>query len=78
MRNLAMRALVRVSVATCLVLWTAGFSAAQPIRPNLLQKPTLSRTHVAFSYAGDLWIVPREGGEARRLTSGAGLEYDRI
>jgi len=29
----------------------------------LLQKPTLSRTHIAFVYAGDLWTVPREGGE---------------
>ena len=25
----------------------------------LLQKPALSRTHIVFSYAGDLWSVPR-------------------
>jgi tricorn protease len=42
--------------------------------PLLPQQPTVSRTHVVFAYADDLWIVPREGGEARRLTSGAGLE----
>src|SRR5438309_12040983 len=40
----------------------------------LLQKPTLSRTQIAFVYAGDLWIVPREGGDARRLTTGPGIE----
>jgi tricorn protease len=45
-------------------------------KPLLLQKPTLSKTHVAFAFAGDLWVVSREGGEARRLTSGVGLETD--
>ena len=44
--------------------------------PLLLQKPTVSRTHVAFSFAGDLWIVDREGGEARRLTNGVGRETE--
>jgi dipeptidyl aminopeptidase/acylaminoacyl peptidase len=42
--------------------------------PLLLQKPTLSASEIAFVYAGDLWIVGREGGAARRLTSGAGIE----
>ena len=27
-----------------------------------------------FTYAGDLWSVPREGGEARRLTADPGVE----
>jgi tricorn protease len=44
----------------------------------LFQKPTVNRTHVVFVYTGDLWSVPREGGEARRLTAGAGLETDPI
>ena len=44
--------------------------------PLLLQKPTVSRTQVAFSFAGDLWIVGREGGEARRLTNGVGRETE--
>jgi tricorn protease len=38
-------------------------------KPLLLQQPTLSRTHVAFVFGGDLWAVPRAGGDARRLTS---------
>src|SRR5713226_8796330 len=46
--------------------------------PLLLQKPTLSKTHIAFSYAGDLWLVPREGGEARLLTSGSGFKTDPV
>jgi len=50
--------------------------AADP--PQLLRKPTLSRTEIAFAYGGDLWIVPRSGGEARRLTSDVGVETDPI
>jgi tricorn protease len=46
--------------------------------PLLLQKPALSRTHIAFSYANDLWIVPREGGEARLLTSGEGSKSNPV
>jgi len=44
--------------------------------PLLLQRPTLSKTHIVFAYAGDLWSVPREGGDAVRLTSGTGNETD--
>jgi len=42
--------------------------------PLLLQSPTLNKTSIVFVYAGDLWIVPREGGEAKRLTAGAGAK----
>ena len=44
----------------------------------LLRKPALSRTQIVFSYAGDLWSVPRDGGEARRLTAGPGEETDPV
>src|SRR5947209_19653713 len=51
-----------------------GVSYAASNPPLLLQKPTLSKTQIAFVYAGDLWTVPREGGDARRLTTGPGIE----
>ena len=62
----------------CLMLLIVFVAAAeaQSAKPLLLRRPTLSRTQVAFVYGGDLWIVAREGGEARRLTAGAGLETD--
>ena len=44
----------------------------------LLRQPTISRTHIVFSYAGDLWIVARAGGEASRLTNGVGREATPI
>ena len=40
----------------------------------LLQEPTVSEDHVVFVYASDLWVVGREGGDARRLTSNPGVE----
>jgi len=46
--------------------------------PLLLQTPTVSKTSIVFSYAGDLWSVPREGGEAVRLTVGPGIETDPV
>lgn len=44
----------------------------------LLRSPALSRTQIVFSYAGDLWSVPRQGGEAKRLTAGPGVETDPV
>ncbi len=43
---------------------------------RLLRHPTVSRDSVAFEYAGDLWVVGRSGGQARRLTSTQGVEID--
>ena len=41
---------------------------------RLLRHPDIHGETIAFSYAGDLWTVAAEGGEARRLTSHRGLE----
>ena len=46
--------------------------------PQLFRNPSISRTHVVFEYASDLWIAPRSGGSASRLTSGPGAETNPI
>ena len=56
------------------VVFAAVSAAAQSSSPTLYRQPTISRTEIAFSYAGDLWTVPRAGGNAKRLTSGIGIE----
>ena len=56
----------------------AGAALAQGTQATLFQKPTVNQTHIVFSYAGDLWIVPKEGGDARLLTTGVGVETDAI
>lgn len=55
-----------------LLLLTGAANAAEP--PVLLQRPTVSAKHIAFTYAGDLWLVNRDGGDAHQLTTGVGLE----
>jgi tricorn protease len=40
----------------------------------LLRQPTISNDHIVFVYANDLWIVGKDGGDARRLTSNEGQE----
>ena len=47
-------------------------SAAQT--PHLLRAPSVSDTDVAFRYADDVWLVSRNGGSARRLTSTANIQ----
>ena len=64
----------RVLVLSSGCLTVAVSAAAQGTR--LLRNPTVSRDQVAFAYAGDIWIVPRAGGSARRLTSTASVEAE--
>ena len=61
-----------------IIAFLGCFLSAHASGPLLMQKPTLSKTHIAFSYAGDLWLVAREGGEARLLTSGEGTKTDPV
>lgn len=47
---------------------------AQTGTPTLFRQPAINGTDIVFSYAGDLWIVSKKGGDARRLTTGIGVE----
>ena len=64
----------RLAIWIFAALPPACFASGNVDSHLLLQKPTLSRTHIVFVHAGDLWSVPREGGDARRLTVSAGVE----
>ncbi len=55
-----------VAAALALGLWPA-VAATQSTR--FLQQPDVSARYVAFAYAGDIWLAPRDGGDARRITS---------
>jgi tricorn protease len=52
------------------VLTVAVLRAAPNGDPTkMLRSPAISATHIAFAYANNIWIVEKEGGAARRLTS---------
>jgi tricorn protease len=70
-----------VSIFFAAGLWflaTAELAAQSANQYALLRKPTVSKTQIAFSYGGDLWVVDRSGGEAKRLTSDVGIEIDPL
>jgi tricorn protease len=73
--------LYRISrfVPTALVAFAVSTLAAAPatagIDARLLRMPDVSATQIAFVYAGDVWVVPKDGGVARRLSTPAGEEY---
>ncbi len=66
--------MLRPSFLLCSLVLAVLPAAAQNGSHLLLRNPAVSKTQIAFEYANDLWIVGREGGEARRLTSGIGRE----
>ena len=50
-------------------------TVAQDIRDTrLLSQPAVSLDHIAFLYAGDLWVANRDGSGVRRLTTHVGTE----
>ncbi|HET8797922.1 MAG TPA: PDZ domain-containing protein, partial [Thermoanaerobaculia bacterium] len=57
------------------VVATAATVHAQENLTRLLRQPDIHGDTVAFVYAGDIWLAAANGGDARRLTSGEGMEY---
>ncbi|MFT3749016.1 MAG: PDZ domain-containing protein [Agriterribacter sp.] len=61
----------------CFYLLFAGMyvsNASAQTDAGLFRFPDVSKTQIVFSYANDLWVVPKEGGTAVRLSSPAGVE----
>ena len=63
-----MRLRTLVLAAILISVTRAVFAADDPVL--LVHSPTVNRTHVVFVYGGYLWSVPREGGDARQITTG--------
>jgi len=49
-------------------------TAQAQVDARMFRQPDVSATHITFVYAGDIWIVPKEGGLAHRLSSPLGEE----
>ncbi|MEO6740207.1 MAG: PDZ domain-containing protein [Chthoniobacteraceae bacterium] len=48
--------------------------AEDSLDARLMRMPAVSEKQIAFVYAGDIWVAPKEGGTAIRLSSPAGEE----
>ena len=60
----------RMAILIGLLATSAVTSRAAEEAPLLAHSPTVSKNHVVFAYGGYLWSVPRDGGDARQLTTG--------
>src|SRR5262245_13829330 len=71
--------LCRFSLAAVLAasvsLSLASPPAARAAEGTLLRFPSVSRDRIAFVYANDIWVVPRAGGLATKITSHEGQEW---
>ncbi|GAB5405687.1 MAG: hypothetical protein Aurels2KO_39180 [Aureliella sp.] len=67
--------LLRVLAVLCTVSSLAPAIGGDDVpSAGMMRYPDVSKTHIVFVYAGDLWTVPREGGVASPLASPAGSE----
>jgi tricorn protease len=71
-----MRNGVRMSTLLILAAFVlvASVASAQMEPTKLLRLPAISDDHLAFYYAGDLWIADRDGSNPSRLTVHEGIE----
>lgn len=69
--------LIKYLLITLLILTTQAVVGAQGVDLNdtrLLSQPAISKDHIAFIYAGDLWAADLDGKNVRRLTADEGAE----
>lgn len=66
---------MKTLLTTILALALSTGAFAQEKLTRLLRQPDIHGDTVAFVYAGDIWLASARGGDARRLTTGEGMEY---
>src|SRR5215472_4687102 len=64
----------KIGMTLAIVFFCSLACPAQDTKPLLLRSPSMSKTQIAFAYGGVIWIVDRNGGDARRLVTGTGLQ----
>ncbi|HSK10052.1 MAG TPA: PDZ domain-containing protein [Vicinamibacterales bacterium] len=63
-----------VACVLAIVLFgAAGAAAIDTTDTRMLGQPAISAAHLAFVYAGDLWLCGVDGRNVRRITSGQGV-----
>lgn len=65
---------MRVLSFSALLALSASPYAFDTTKPLVARNPALSKDKIAFEFGTDIWLVSREGGQARRLTTGPGVE----
>jgi tricorn protease len=65
-----------LALASTATAATPDAVSSEPSRidARMMRQPDVSATQIAFVYAGDIWVAPKSGGEAVRLSSPRGEE----
>jgi tricorn protease len=63
----------KLTLSCILLICVVHFSIAQ-INAALFRFPAVSSSQIVFTYANDLWVVPKTGGKASHLSSPPGVE----
>ena len=56
-------------LSVCLLLTASAVAQPATDRPLLIGRVAINQSHIAFTYAGKIWLVERSGGTAKRLTN---------
>ena len=73
-RSLSRESLMFTSSRRRFVLAALLFAVSAPnahaqVDARMFRQPDVSATHIAFVYAGDIWVVPHQGGVAGRAAA---------
>ncbi|NOT52618.1 MAG: peptidase S41 [Chitinophagaceae bacterium] len=60
--------------AVCFMLSFCMANLSAQVDAGLFRYPDVSKTQIVFTYANDVWIIPKEGGTAIKLSSPSGVE----
>ncbi|MFW5699635.1 MAG: S41 family peptidase [Bacteroidota bacterium] len=56
------------------IICMLSFDVHAQVDARMFRFPDVSENHITFVYAGDIWVAPIAGGEARKLSSPPGEE----
>ena len=65
---------MKTAFSFLIIFLLAGSMGLAQVDARMFRFPDVSDTHITFVYAGDIWIVEKTGGTARRLSSPPGEE----
>jgi len=63
-----------LGLLSCLLFVCLSLNVSAQVNARLFRHADVSQTHIAFVYGGDIWVVPKAGGLAAKLSSPAGEE----
>src|SRR6516225_3538729 len=65
---------MKKSISFCFFISLFWLHSSAQIDAGLFRYPDVSKTQIVFTYANDIWIMPKEGGTAEKLSSPPGVE----